>query len=115
MTAGTSARIDCWPASTEGQAWGLAILWRSRRLRAMIIRKLGSWASGLVCVLCLVPACWASFTLEEVMSYSFPDHLVAAPKAARVAWVFNQRGARNVWTADAPKFEARAITHYTAD
>ncbi|HSB76048.1 MAG TPA: hypothetical protein VLC12_10385, partial [Terriglobales bacterium] len=66
-------------------------------------------------LLCLVPAAWAGFTLEQVMSYSFPDHLVAAAHADRVAWVFNQRGVRNIWVADAPGFQARAVTRYTPD
>jgi len=66
-------------------------------------------------VICLTSAAWAGFTLEQVMSYSFPDHLVAAAKSNRVAWVFNQRGVRNIWVADAPEFSARAITHYTGD
>lgn len=66
-------------------------------------------------VLCVVPAAWAGFTLKQVMSYSFPDHLVAAARSNRVAWVFNQRGVRNIWVADAPGFEAHAITHYTED
>jgi dipeptidyl aminopeptidase/acylaminoacyl peptidase len=69
----------------------------------------------LAAVFCLASAAWAGFTLEQVMSYSFPDHLVAAAKSDRVAWVFNQRGARNVWVADAPDFKAHAITHYTED
>ncbi|HEV2116380.1 MAG TPA: prolyl oligopeptidase family serine peptidase [Terriglobales bacterium] len=71
--------------------------------------------SCLIAVLCLVSAAWAGFTLEQVMSYSFPDHLVSAAKSDRVAWVFNQRGVRNIWVADAPGFGAHAITHYTAD
>ncbi|HLX75677.1 MAG TPA: hypothetical protein VKR26_13105, partial [Terriglobales bacterium] len=63
----------------------------------------------LIAVLCLASAAWAGFTLEEVMSYSFPNHLVAAPKGDRVAWVFNQRGVRNVWVAEAPDFKAHAV------
>ena len=69
----------------------------------------------LAAVSCLASAAWAGFTLEQVMSYSFPDHLVAAAKSDRVAWVFNQRGVRNIWVAEAPDFSARAITRYTAD
>ena len=69
----------------------------------------------LTAVLWLASAAWAGFTLEQVMSYSFPDHLVAAAKSDGVAWVFNQRGARNVWAAEAPDFKAHAITHYTQD
>jgi len=58
---------------------------------------------------------WASFTLEQVMSYSFPSELVAAKHSGRVAWVFNQKGVRNVWVADEPNFAARQVTHYNAD
>jgi dipeptidyl aminopeptidase/acylaminoacyl peptidase len=72
---------------------------------------------GLIC--CLTPASWAqnSFTLEQVMSFSFPAGLVAAEHASRVAWVFDTKGVRNVWIADGPDFArtARQLTHYTAD
>lgn len=56
-----------------------------------------------------------SFTVEEVMSSPFPDNLTAAARAPRVAWVFDARGVRNVWIADAPSFAARQVTHYSED
>jgi dipeptidyl aminopeptidase/acylaminoacyl peptidase len=56
-----------------------------------------------------------SFTLEQVMSSPFPSNLVAAKNAQRVAWVFDARGARNLWVADGPKFAARQVTHYAGD
>jgi dipeptidyl aminopeptidase/acylaminoacyl peptidase len=56
-----------------------------------------------------------SFTLEQVMSSPFPTNLVAADRAGRIAWVFAYKGARNVWVADAPNFEARQVTHYEGD
>lgn len=56
-----------------------------------------------------------SFSLEQVMSSPFPTGLTAADKANRIAWVFNLRGERNVWVADAPGFEARQVTHYQGD
>jgi len=56
-----------------------------------------------------------SFTLEQVMSAPFPSGLTSAMDAARIAWVFNARGVSNVWSADAPRFEARQVTHYNAD
>ncbi len=56
-----------------------------------------------------------SFTLEQVMSSPFPYGLVAAARAPRIAWVFNAKGVRNVWVADAPRFEARQVTRYAAD
>ncbi len=57
----------------------------------------------------------ADFTLAQVMSTPFPSNLTAAAHAARVAWVFDERGARNVWVADGPNFVARRVTHYPED
>jgi len=56
-----------------------------------------------------------SFTLEQVLSSPFPTNLVAAEHNGRIAWVFAFKGARNVWVADAPNFEARQVTHYEGD
>ena len=56
-----------------------------------------------------------SFTLEQVMSSPFPTALTAAAKANRIAWVFDSRGERNVWVADAPDFAGRQVTHYQGD
>jgi dipeptidyl aminopeptidase/acylaminoacyl peptidase len=55
------------------------------------------------------------FTLEQVMSSPFPTALTSAAKANRIAWVFDSRGERNVWVADAPDFAARQVTHYEGD
>ncbi len=57
----------------------------------------------------------ATFTLEQVLSSPFPSDLVAAQHAARIAWVFNAKGARNVWIADGPNFAGRQVTHFTGD
>jgi dipeptidyl aminopeptidase/acylaminoacyl peptidase len=57
----------------------------------------------------------ASFSLEQVMSSPFPTALTTAPKANRMAWVFNSKGERNIWIADAPDFVARQVTHYQGD
>ena len=61
------------------------------------------------------PAQNRSFTVEQVLSSPFPTGLAAAAQANRIAWVFNSRGERNVWVADAPAFEARQVTHYQGD
>lgn len=55
------------------------------------------------------------FTLEQVMSAPFPDNLAIAKNSGRMAWVFNAKGVRNVWVADAPEFKARPVTHYDMD
>jgi len=55
------------------------------------------------------------FTLEQVMSTPFPSGLTSAAKTNRIAWVFNSKGERNIWSADAPSFKARQVTHYQGD
>ncbi|MDQ6885678.1 MAG: prolyl oligopeptidase family serine peptidase [Gemmatimonadota bacterium] len=56
-----------------------------------------------------------SFTIEQVRSNPFPSELVTAPSGARVAWVFNAKGLRNIWVAEAPDFKARQVTDYRVD
>jgi dipeptidyl aminopeptidase/acylaminoacyl peptidase len=55
------------------------------------------------------------FTLEQVLSFPFPENLVAAPVGARIGWTFNERGARNIYVADGPGFQPRRITPYSVD
>jgi len=57
----------------------------------------------------------APFTLRQVTGYPFPSALVAAPSGARVAWVFDERGVRNIYQAAAPDWQAHRVTDYTAD
>src|ERR1051326_4863441 len=56
-----------------------------------------------------------SFTVEQIKSYPFPNELTTAKTGARIAWAFNERGARNVWVADAPDFKPRKLTNYNTD
>lgn len=56
-----------------------------------------------------------SFTLEQIKSYPFPNELTASATGARIAWAFNERGARNVWVAEGPEFKARRLTNYETD
>jgi dipeptidyl aminopeptidase/acylaminoacyl peptidase len=69
----------------------------------------------LLLVLTAIPSVAATYTLEQVLSSPFPSQLVTAAHAARVAWVFDSKGARNVWIADAPNFAGRRLTHYSGD
>lgn len=55
------------------------------------------------------------FTLEEVLSFPYALDPAAAPAADRVAWVVNEEGVRNVWTAAGPAFEAARLTSYAED
>ncbi len=81
-------------------------------------RALLSFCLALAAGICAV-AQPHPFTLEQVMSAPFPTDLTAAPAGAEAAWVFNARGARNVWVAEAAsddgKFIARQLTDYSGD
>jgi dipeptidyl aminopeptidase/acylaminoacyl peptidase len=55
------------------------------------------------------------YTLEQVLSAPFPESLVASKKADRIAWMANDRGARNVWTAAAPDFRPVNLTGFARD
>ena len=56
-----------------------------------------------------------SFTIEQVLSAPFPCGLTSASHAPRVAWIFDNKGERNIWVADASDFVPRQVTHYTGD
>jgi Tol biopolymer transport system component len=76
-----------------------------------------------VCALLVLTCAWATavaatrgdFTLEQVLSAPFPSDLVAARTGGSVAWVFNAKGARNIWIAEAPGYSGRALTTYAED
>jgi dipeptidyl-peptidase 4 len=54
-------------------------------------------------------------TIEAFLSPAYPQDLVAARKADRLAWWAYERGQRNVFTAAAPDFKPIALTHFTDD
>lgn len=70
-------------------------------------------AAGLLLALPLLAA--PPFTIEQVLSSSFPTDLTASPKGDAIAWVLDAQGVRNVWAARAPDFQAAPITKFSAD
>ncbi len=54
-------------------------------------------------------------TLEGLLSAPFPEELLASPTGAKLAWIEDMRGARNVWVAEPPEYRGRQVTQYTAD
>jgi dipeptidyl aminopeptidase/acylaminoacyl peptidase len=54
-------------------------------------------------------------TLEGLMSAPFPEELLASRTGARLAWIDDAQGARNVWVAEPPDYRGRQLTRYTAD
>lgn len=81
----------------------------------MVTRRLAALAALCLLLSPLTHAQPSSFTIAQVLSAPFASELVAAPTGQRLAWVFNERGARNIWVAEGPAFEARALTRYTGD
>src|SRR5713101_7773418 len=66
----------------------------------------------------LLPATFAAtkpFTLEQVMAAPFPSELTATPDGKHVAWILNERGSRNIYTASAPDFKGARLTAYQGD
>ena len=58
----------------------------------------------------------APFTIEQVMQAPYPTSLVAAPKGAMAAWVFDTRGVRNIWAGEAGgAVRSRQVTAYAGD
>jgi dipeptidyl aminopeptidase/acylaminoacyl peptidase len=54
-------------------------------------------------------------TLEGLLSAPFPTELLASPTGAKVAWIQNAKGVRNLWVAEPPEYRGRQVTRYAAD
>ena len=53
--------------------------------------------------------------LGDYLSAAFPTHMTADADGKAVAWVFNDKGERNVFYAKAPNYEAQQLTQYKGD
>ena len=72
----------------------------------------------LTLTLILVTLCYGQnekFSIEDVLSASFPASLTPAPTSARIAWLQNAEGVRNIWLAEAPDYKGRMVTDYDQD
>ena len=61
------------------------------------------------------PAAPRPFSVRQVMSAPFATAPLAAPNGARVAWLENNEGKRNIWVAQAPDWTGRRITNFDRD
>ena len=55
------------------------------------------------------------FSMAQVLGYPFPSDLVSRRSGSAFAWVSDERGARNIWVAQGPRYRARPVTRYTGD
>jgi dipeptidyl aminopeptidase/acylaminoacyl peptidase len=70
---------------------------------------------GILFLISMVSSFAQTFTLEQVMGVPFPSNLISSPSGDKFAWVFNDQGRRNIWTAQAPGYQARQLTNYDQD
>lgn len=69
-------------------------------------------------VLCLLAAPLTAqqrVTIPDILSPAFRYELVSARRADRIAWIENERGMRNVYTAAAPDFVPVRLTSFMDD
>ena len=57
----------------------------------------------------------AQITIENLLSVPFPTELKSSEDGKHIACVFNDKGARNLFIADAPDFKARMLTNNKTD
>ncbi|MDQ6611209.1 MAG: prolyl oligopeptidase family serine peptidase [Gemmatimonadota bacterium] len=54
-------------------------------------------------------------TIDQFLKPGFPEGLVSAKTVDRIAWLANERGQRNVYTAVAPSFKPVRLTSFLED
>jgi dipeptidyl aminopeptidase/acylaminoacyl peptidase len=54
-------------------------------------------------------------SIEDFLSAPYPTSLTASADGKIIAWVFNDKGSRNIYIASSPFFIAKKITNYTGD
>src|SRR5579864_4456376 len=74
-----------------------------------------NWKPYFSAILVASSAFAARFSLDQVMSAPFPSELTVSQTAGKVAWVLDEKGARNIWIAEAPDYKGRRLTKFTAD
>lgn len=57
----------------------------------------------------------AQVTIENLLSVPFPTDLKSSADGKHIAWVFNDQGVRNLFTAEAPDFKVHKLTNRTTD
>lgn len=53
--------------------------------------------------------------ISDYLSVPFPTGMTASPDGKAIAWVFNDRGERNIFIAKSPAYQAEKVTDYKGD
>ncbi len=54
-------------------------------------------------------------TISDYLSVPFPTELKSSADGKKIAWVFNNKGSRNIFVAEAPLFIGKDITKFSGD
>ena len=57
----------------------------------------------------------AGQSIENYLSAPFPTQLTASINGKTIAWIFNEKGSRNIYVAESQGFIAKKITNYSGD
>ena len=84
----------------------------------MTVKRTTGWNFLLITAL-LIGAATAQaqqhFTIDQILAPAFPHELIAAKKADRIAWIAEEQGKRNVYTAAGPDYKPVAVTSFNQD
>jgi dipeptidyl aminopeptidase/acylaminoacyl peptidase len=69
----------------------------------------------ILCLLALAANICSAQTIENYLSAPFPTNLIGSTNGKAIAWVFNNKGSRNVYVAEAPALNAHPVTNYVGD
>ncbi|MDP9230663.1 MAG: prolyl oligopeptidase family serine peptidase, partial [Bacteroidota bacterium] len=58
---------------------------------------------------------FSQITINDLLSAPFPTELKSDLNGNTIAWVFNNKGSRNIYVAEAPDFSVKQITSYSGD
>lgn len=70
---------------------------------------------GLILLYGPVPAVFAQYTLEQTLGAPYVQSIHAARDGRSLAWVVNEKGARNIWYTDVRDINPQKITDYKED
>lgn len=82
------------------------------------MRPLIRWHLSLLAAVVAGAAALATARARDIDAYlqvPFPSQLVSASESEKLAWIANERGVRNIWTAESPTYLPQQLTRWTQD
>ncbi|MDW3652875.1 MAG: prolyl oligopeptidase family serine peptidase [Bacteroidia bacterium] len=83
------------------------------------MQSMASFLRILICIL-ITSSLNNSFaqttlSLESLLAAPFPTNLVYSPNGEKIAWVYNEKGVRNIWISSGTDDAGKQLTNYTLD